>query len=336
MNADTRLTVLLATLLAPTALTGCGPMDDEACLRVDFEAECPSDDKAAEQLVGNTTCESPSRKVTRTGELISEEDIEAHEGTYGYVDAYTECCYEAAYRTLKGQDCVVGRPIRVEGEPVVAPVEARTDWRSGPLVRIDHLSVEERSALGDQWLADARMEHASVAAFARLTLELMALGAPAELVGRATQAQSDEIRHAEQCFALASAYAGRAMGPGALALPALPRPELVRVAVEAFEEGCIGETMATCRAAVQLRSETDPGVRSVLEGIVQDERRHAALAWDIVSWALATGGERVRAALIEALERAALPSGSAELQEAFHRALTEVIRPAARELLASA
>lgn len=338
MSPHTRLTVLIATLMTPTVLVGCGPMDDEACLTVDFEAECPSDEDARDQLVGTQTCEDPVRKVTRTGELISSEDVEGYDGTYGYVDAFTRCCYEAAYKEKIGESCVIGRPIRDGGEALVAPVESRTDWRDGPSGVAE---VTTRHELADQWLADAQLEHASVAAFARLTLELLSLGAPAELVRRATEAQADEIRHAEQSFALASAYAGRALGPGDLPAPSTRAPDLVRLAVEAFEEGCVGETLATCRAAVQLRTETDPAVRAVLMGIVDDESRHAALAWDIVSWALAAGGQPVREALIAASEAVSLPVGGLagvpewELQEAFRQAVAEVIRPTADELLAA-
>jgi hypothetical protein len=47
-------------------------------------------------------------------------------------------------------------------------------------------------------------------------LELLALGAPAELVEKAHVAALDEIEHARICFALASAYGGERYGPGPL------------------------------------------------------------------------------------------------------------------------
>ena len=62
------------------------------------------------------------------------------------------------------------------------------------------------------------MEHASVAAFARFTLHLMSLGAPAALVERSNAALADETLHAKLAFAIASGYAGRAIGPGPLAI----------------------------------------------------------------------------------------------------------------------
>ena len=60
------------------------------------------------------------------------------------------------------------------------------------------------------------MEHASIAAFARFSLELLAFGAPPDLVEQAQAAMADETRHAKLCFALAGAYAERPIGPGAL------------------------------------------------------------------------------------------------------------------------
>jgi hypothetical protein len=62
----------------------------------------------------------------------------------------------------------------------------------------------------------ALLEHASVASFARFSLQLMAAGAPASLVEAAHRAALDEIEHARLTFRLASRYEGRALGPGPL------------------------------------------------------------------------------------------------------------------------
>jgi hypothetical protein len=89
------------------------------------------------------------------------------------------------------------------------------------------------------------MEHASIAANARFALELLSLGAPPELVEETYQAMADETVHARDACALASAYAGHAVGPGALdisqALAAGSPIDIVRTAIL---EGCIGETDA--------------------------------------------------------------------------------------------
>ena len=131
-------------------------------------------------------------------------------------------------------------------------------------------------------------------------------------------------------------------------MPPLRQPSLVQIAVETFEEGCMGETLAVCRAAAQLRDATEPEARRVLQGIVDDESRHAALAWDIVAWALTQGGAEVRAALSAAVERARLPAAGtlgtmhtaahglpASVQDALEVGFYEVIRPTVCELLAA-
>src|SRR5690606_23842857 len=89
------------------------------------------------------------------------------------------------------------------------------------------------------------MENASVAAFARFTLQLLSLGAPAALIEASNQALIDETRHARKCFALASAYAGDAVGPGALPLEgALENTNWEAILEATVLEGCIGETRA--------------------------------------------------------------------------------------------
>lgn len=71
-------------------------------------------------------------------------------------------------------------------------------------------------AAADFWTRVGLMEHASVAAFSRFSLQLMALGAPSDLLQKSHEAAADEIRHARDAFALAGHYAGRPVGPGVM------------------------------------------------------------------------------------------------------------------------
>lgn len=57
------------------------------------------------------------------------------------------------------------------------------------------------------------MEHASVAAFARFTLQLLAMGAPAELVQASVGAAADELDHARLRFGIADRFDGRLGAP---------------------------------------------------------------------------------------------------------------------------
>ncbi len=140
------------------------------------------------------------------------------------------------------------------------------------------------------------MEHASIAAFARFALELMSLGAPSRLLAATQAAMADETVHARDAFALASAYAGRNLGPGLLdvhhALTLRSPLEVVRTAIL---EGCIGETVAAVEAAEALAHATDPAVRAALARVSPDETKHAELGWQFVRWVLESGPEQLRA-----------------------------------------
>jgi len=229
-----------------------------------------------------------------------------------------ECCYHAAHL---GVVCE-GRPLRVDGEVRAAPVITRGDWSRAELegLEVGGIEATTRAALAAAWAEDAAMEHASIAGFARLILELMREGAPAGLIAEAQAALGDEVEHARACFAIAGALAGAPRGPGGLSLAGLSlgesaalsegsggagaREGLARLAVETLIEGCVGETLAAALAKVAGAQARAPRVRELLRGIGADEARHAALAWKIVGWAIELGGAAVRAAVEQALAAA--------------------------------
>ena len=354
---------LTAVILGLGACEVVAPLDDEACLYLEVDAECPSEEDARDQLVGNQTCEQPVRVILKIGEFLSEEEIR---GQYTYGDTgssgYTnlECCYEAAYRTKKGESCIVGRPLLHDGKPLTASVRTRKTnhaWVASGRPDVDLLTADEREALREHWLDAALLEHASVGSFAKFALNLLAHGAPPNLLVGAHTAAADEIKHARLCFALASAYAGETLTPGTLDLPEGlgVAPDLATLARDAAIEGCIGETIAVMLAAEQLRGATDPAVRDALHQIVEDEARHAELAWATLRWALQMGGDPVRAALEEvfsdpskqipmlaeatvstedlSVQSHGLPKREA-LLKAIRTGLERVVMPAAKALLA--
>ena len=198
-----------------------------------------------------------------------------------------------------------GRPLLDDGEQLQAEVRAGGIWSSA-LTRCDQASDPHTSrALAQAWLSDALAEHASIAAFARVTLELMAHGAPPELLSATQSAALDEIEHARRCFALASRYGGSPVEPGPLTIPPPRVGDLARLAVDTFIEGCVGETIAALMAERALTHARDPDVRTTLAQIAEDESRHAALAWRTLAWALERGGEPVAAALLHARDELA-------------------------------
>jgi hypothetical protein len=198
--------------------------------------------------------------------------------------------YEKPYYACEG-----GRPFIVRGEPVTA--ELRGPTRPGLAGAV---SSEREAALARAWAEDGLVEHASIASFARFAIELLALGAPPDLLREVHVAVTDELRHAKLCFDLARRFGGVAVEPGALPLPmgVLRRVgDPVATALALFEEGCINESLAACEAADAAGACEDVEIREVLETIAADERRHATMAWGALRWLIDTHGERVRAPL---------------------------------------
>ena len=219
------------------------------------------------------------------------------------------------------------------------------------------LDLPLRQELAAQWARDAQFEHASIASFGRFALELLAVGAPAELVERAHRAAIDEIEHARLCFSLASLYGGVALGPGPLPIDASAfssAPDLVAMTHATVLEGCVNETLAALEAEAGATHAEPEAVREVLRAIQRQETDHASLAFAFVSWALAVGGAGVRAAAVAAFqlaereikgrlqqpepEHAALLRAhgrlsAAQRTELRERAVRQVVTPAATELL---
>jgi len=172
-----------------------------------------------------------------------------------------------------------------------------------PLQRANGAPLDEGTTPAATWARDARFEHASIATFARLSLELMALGAPLDLVRRAHRAALDEIAHAELCLALAGAEPGGCtLSLGSLPEAVLPlrAPDLATLAVESLREGCLGEGVAAAYALEASRV-AQGTARAALERIAEDEAGHAELAWAVLDWCQREGGKPVRDALAASL-----------------------------------
>lgn len=310
-------------------------------MEVEADAECPAAaDVNPDDLFGS--CGSEVTAVT--GEGTYYENIGWDGGDTGSIPG---CCYPT--EETEPEECVYGRPLLVEGRARLAEVTQDTAWAAGLIPQDVPESVREELIL--RWTRAALDEHASVAAFSKVALDLMRFGAPPELLERTHQAAIDEIRHARLGFALASAFAGQPVGPGAYHLDQLPlAADLTQVAVEAAREGCMGEALASLLALEGAAKTQDPVLREVLQTIAIDEQQHSLLAWSTVKWAIEVGGEPVRAAVAAVFAAAATlgiaipqaPSidlsrwgllSQAQSTAVDRRCLHEVVLPAARTLL---
>jgi hypothetical protein len=183
--------------------------------------------------------------------------------------------------------------------PTMQPGDA---WLGGATaIAVD---AEVREAVAEQWRESAKTEHASVAAFARLMLDLMAVGAPPELIAAASRDALDEIRHTEMCLSLASAIDGRQASPApfpevqrARTLPRVRTLALATLAVDSLIDGAFHEGVSARIIARLARRAEVPEIRDVLAQIAADEGRHAAHGWDVVDWCVREGGVAVVSAL---------------------------------------
>lgn len=296
--------------------------------------ECPTDRDAVQELVYNND------QYCQVDELSLVEQVDR------------DCTYEVTCWTC----CGYGRPyLDREGQPVSAETERGGAWSGGERWPVaTALTEQQRARVGAYWLHNAVAEHSSVAGFLRFALDLLAHGAPPDLVARAQRAAAQELEHAIDCFTLASAYLGEPVGPAPMSLGASApiARDLAELAAWTTRDGAVGETIAAFLAEQALAATTEPAVRRVLADIVADETEHAALAWATLRWALSVGGDEVRAAIEGVIDGLGAPQTppapwSPELaahgvpspdQEPLDAALAvqRIIRPVAEALLAEA
>ena len=215
------------------------------------------------------------------------------------------CCYY----WCPGACC--GRPLYVDGSVRTAALQAGQMWGPAGSATQSALPAAAAAACATAWQADALDEHASIASFARFSLDLLALGAPAELLRDAAGAMQDEVRHVGLCLGVARTLGASMAAPGPLPLAGLAVTEsLAQAAVAAFLEGGVGETVAAA-VLTEAAAHALPELREPLLLMAADEARHAALSWRFVAWALRE-------------DAAAL--GQLGVHQAIARALAEVVR----------
>jgi hypothetical protein len=275
--------------------------------------------------------------------LSNQEKKQSEFGGVYFEDATSEtvnpvdvCFYEALFDDT-GTCC--GRPLWIDGEVLVA--ESR---RSGNGKAICAES-------GRYWAKVALLEHASIASFARCSLELMKWGAPLHLLAATQRAGRDEVDHAELCLALAERLLGEKISLAGLKLGnSLPlSASRLEFAEAVLREGAIGESLSVLDAAARLANAGDRHTRMTLERILKDESTHAELAWDILKWLVQEDPSLLpQLRLVMAEERAkgrrAEPSSvpprfglidAATQQRVFEEAWEAVLLPAFEELASS-
>jgi hypothetical protein len=342
---------LLVAILV--ALPGCTESyEGEACMNVSLyeDKPCPSrHDVSPDDLSIGEGCKSGPCEIvevngegTRYERPISGPDPQGPGGSVGPqpprpVVMEAVCCYPVTIvdHDQEGAGATPGRPYYDGGKQRSAPLLQRGSAALAP------------GARAVAWAQAGAGEHASVAAFSRLVLELMALGAPTALLSEAHQAALDEIRHAETCWEFARSL-GLNVEVGAF--PFVESLELdvthEELAAATVRDGCVAETLGALLLDSAARATAETDVRCALEQMAREEARHAVFAYRVVAWALTRGGVRVRAAVREAFESARFEPDLHELalranvdveilRGALNQGIAEVLQPAKSALLAA-
>jgi hypothetical protein len=150
---------------------------------------------------------------------------------------------------------------------------------------------DTRDPRAARWLRRASEECASVPAFLQLAQELLELDAPIAFVARAVQAADEELGHTRAAIQLSEYFGGSRvqLSPAAFRKrPSLPRARaLRRLAAESWYDGCLNEGRAARALALEAQRSDDPHEARVLRRVAHEETTHAALALDVLRWAVA-------------------------------------------------
>lgn len=211
------------------------------------------------------------------------------------------------------------------------------------------LSAAERALAAEIWHGRAEAELRASGAFAHIAGVLAEAGAGADLVALAARAVTDEVRHAELCRRVASAFAGRELPPPRRLPVQIPRHDgaspVLRRVLHVVGMCCLNETtgsafLEVCRAGARGRL-----VRAALHELLSDEIDHARLGWafvasvdaatraELAAWLprmielnLAEWRNRPRRAITAALVAQGCPTWQA-VDDAVVAAIDELIRP---------
>lgn len=274
-----------------------GHFQHSACVSADCTTGAECESGTCELSLYYNGCKHKAVLACRTAADECATAVDCPGGTCAFDD------YAGAW-TCQYLSCIFGRPLVIEGALRVAKASPGGEW----LIQVDvahDLSTECVAKLGAYWADVAALEHASVASFARFTLELLAVGGPPDLVADTQRAALDEVEHAQLAWSLASAYLGRQVGPGPLRVDDVAPARSIELMVASLvREGCVGETLGAAEAELMAEAAGQSGLGRALRKVAGDEQRHAALAWRTLQWLITRHGEQVRVAALRAATEA--------------------------------
>lgn len=234
---------------------------------------------------------------------------------------------------------VMGRPFSTQDGHVVSKLIQRKASGWAEDLPAETGAVLSSMTKAETWRLAGLAEHSSVAAFGRVALELMAVGAPGRLVADAHQAAIDEVKHASRAFSLARLFGKDQVAPSSF--PMEPQMQistnLSEIAKKTLEEGCMSEMVSLARAKEQLlQGGLIPEEEIALQLVFHDEAQHAALAWRTIHWALQEDGnvgKVLQMALDNLKLRSNIPGPNSETTRLHHEMIRRTTIPWLSSLL---
>ena len=166
------------------------------------------------------------------------------------------------------------------------------------------LAPEVRAELARIWGERIPTEYRSITGFSTLSFDLIAAGAPVDLVAVCHRVAIDELRHTELAVKMVEIYGGeRPSLPRELS--SLPADESLTVVAQACRSAilisCLGETFACTELAMLRDRAVDPVVEGVLRVFLSDEIVHARVGWAYLAHAFKTADAVTRKQVAEAI-----------------------------------
>lgn len=213
--------------------------------------------------------------------------------------AHKECSNAHCVPKLR-EHIVMGRPYTTDNGNLLAEVQftqlARSVW-AGPTMQHretpDGWTRESARLATEHWVRSGQHEHASVASFSRASLDILKFAGPPGLVSATHQAAMEEVEHAQSAFSLAEVFNldnEKHVEVGQFPFDQVTlASSLVELSGQVFAEGCMGETEAVTKMSFALAHllPNSPAA-TVLPTLIEQEAKHAALAWKTLQWSLSS------------------------------------------------
>ena len=152
-----------------------------------------------------------------------------------------------------------------------------------------HAEVRTADVVAAEWRRRTQSEYTSAAIAHQVTLWLIQVGGPPDLIRDGLRIVEDELTHSELSAHVMAATGGTfvppVIGGAMLTLPGGhdPRAALPSSILRFF---CVGETVAVPLFRMLRERCSVPVARQALDRVMRDEARHRQFGWDVLDWLL--------------------------------------------------